>query len=230
MDGLWWSRIYRWNVCLHVYSTTTAFRAFCVNAFMLKNHRQKICELEWERLSMSSISLRTVLSQLMVERTWLPLSKRIELLVIAMPSIPLSVIWERVNGRRTKSNTDWRGKKRNALQGILTKWKQSTRKFDKGKRRKEFKGWIDEMGDVNLDFDKNIPMPETVSPTRWECMAIQMRWLVRYGHLLHRYVLSNAEIGSQFPNLIITLHTLEEIACLACLLTWTCIKTASTTR
>ena len=80
----------------------------------------------------------------------------------------------------------------------------------RGKRRKEFKGWIDEMGDVNLDFDKNIPMPETVSPTRWECMAIQMRWLVRYGHLLHRYVLSNAEIGSQFPNLITTLHTLEE--------------------
>ena len=66
------------------------------------------------------------------------------------------------------------------------------------------------MRNVNLDFDKNIPMPETVSPTRWECMAIQMRWLVRYGHLLHRYVLSNAEIGSQFPNLITTLHTLEE--------------------
>ena len=74
------------------------------------------------------------------------------------------------------------------------------------------------MGDVNLDFDKNIPMPETVSPTRWECMAIQMRWLVRYGHLLHRYVLSNAEIGSQFPNLITTLHTLEETAWLVFLL------------
>ena len=130
MDGLWWSRIYRWNVCLHAYSTTTAFRAFCANAFMLKNQRQKICELEWERLSMSSIYLRTVISQLMVERTWLPLSKRIELLVIAMPSIPLSVIWERVNGRRMKSNMDWRGKKRNASQGILTKWRQSTRKFE----------------------------------------------------------------------------------------------------
>ena len=130
MDGLWWSRIYRWNVCLHAYSTTTAFRAFCANAFMLKNQRQKICELEWKRLSMSSIYLRTVLSQLMVERTWLPLSKRIELLVIAMPSIPLSVIWERVNGRRMKSNMDWRGKKRNASQGILTKWRQSTRKFE----------------------------------------------------------------------------------------------------
>lgn len=74
------------------------------------------------------------------------------------------------------------------------------------------------MRNVNLDFDKNIPMPETVSPTRWECMAIQMRWLVRYGHLLHRYVLSNAEIGSQFPNLITTLHTLEETAWLVFLL------------
>ena len=38
--------IYRWNVCLHACSTTTTFRAFCANAFMLKNQRQKICELE----------------------------------------------------------------------------------------------------------------------------------------------------------------------------------------
>ena len=75
----------------------------------------------------------------------------------------------------------------------------------------DFEEWKNEMRECNVDFDMNIPMPETVSPTRWEYMAIQMRWLVKYGNILYRYVLTKGAEG-QFPSLVSTLHTLQETA------------------
>lgn len=54
---------------------------------------------------------------------------------------------------------------------------------------RDYKRFVEAYKSVNVDMDNTGCLPERISPTRWLGVAVQMRWLLKYGLLFYRFAL-----------------------------------------
>ena len=79
-------------------------------------------------------------------------------------------------------------------------------------RRVEFLEYVQDNMSINVDFAdiNDVPLPQTISPTRWLGVAIQMEWLLKYGILYDRF-LSQTE-ADEFADMTYFLGHMQETA------------------
>ena len=58
-----------------------------------------------------------------------------------------------------------------------------------GAKARDYKRFVEAYKSVNVDMDNTGCLPERISPTRWLGVAVQMRWLLKYGLLFYRFAL-----------------------------------------
>ena len=82
------------------------------------------------------------------------------------------------------------------------------------KSGKLFKSFVEQFRPINTDYS-DFSLPQMICPTRWIGIADQMRYLLKYGRLYHRFQLAHNEMSS---GLIKHLLALQETAWLVFLL------------
>ena len=82
------------------------------------------------------------------------------------------------------------------------------------KSGKLFKSFVEQFRPINTDYS-DFSLPQMICPTRWIGIADQMRYLLKYGRLYHRFQLAHNEMSS---GLMKHLLALQETAWLVFLL------------
>ena len=62
-----------------------------------------------------------------------------------------------------------------------------------GSKAREYKQFVEAYKTFNTDMDNSGCLPERISPTRWLGVAVQMRWILKYGLLFYRFTISNKD-------------------------------------
>ena len=82
------------------------------------------------------------------------------------------------------------------------------------KSGKLFKSFVEQFRPINTDYS-DFSLPQMICPTRWIGISDQMRYLLTYGRLYHRFQLAHNEVNM---GLMKHLLTLQETAWLVFLL------------